>query len=107
MPIPSVAYRKLYDNFLDNSSLTTLEKYYRGFGYNKRGPMFEEELKDLEGAYVTTLKSLHKEVEDVLPSLLHYMEEFITLHKQNAVMSEKLDVLREKMGIDPKGESNE
>ncbi len=34
----------------------------------------------------------------MLPSLLHYMEEFLDLHKQNEAVREKLDVLLVKMG---------
>lgn len=60
--------------------------------------MFEDELEDLELVYKSTIRDLHEKVEDVLPSLLYYMEEFLSIHKQNEAVREKLDVLLEKMG---------
>ena len=85
---------------LRRSSAEALRKYYGGFKYNeiKRKPMFQDELNDLEMVYKSTLVNLHKQVEACLPSLLHYMEEFLKLHKQNEEVREKLDVLYEKTG---------
>lgn len=83
------------DAYWDRPEADTLRRYYAGFKYNmiKRKPMFEEELKDLEHAYRISLKDMEKEVEVVLPYLLSYMESFVTLHKKNEAMREKLDAL--------------
>lgn len=72
--------------------------YFEGFNVGREKEMFQEELKDLELTYKATLLGLHKQVEDVLPSLLHYMEKFVTLHKQNEALREKLDTLLAKTG---------
>lgn len=73
-------------------------KYYEGFKVGKEKKMFQEELNDLEITYKATLLNTHKQVEDVLPTLLHYMEKFVTLHKKNEAVREKLDALLEKTG---------
>lgn len=72
--------------------------YFEGFNVGREKKMFQEELKDLELTYKATLLNLHKQVENVLPSLLHYMEEFVTLHKKNEAVREKLDTLLAKTG---------
>lgn len=74
------------------------QKYYEGFNVGREKTMFQDELKDLEIQYKDTLVNLHKKVEDCLPSLLYYMEEFVTLHKHNEAIREKLDALLEKLG---------
>lgn len=68
--------------------------------------MYQDELNDLEIVYKSTLVNLHKQVEDCLPSLLHYMEEFLNLHKQNEAIREKLDVLLAKTGRQPEQEGD-
>ena len=68
--------------------------------------MFEEELKDIELTYKNTLVDLQKKVEHCLPPLLHYMEEFLNLHKQNEAIREKLDGLLEKLGRETQEESD-
>ena len=86
------------------------QKYYEGFNVGREKQMFKEELKDLEIVYKTALKNYAKEVEDVLPSLLHYMEKFLVVHKQNEAIREKLDNLLEKTGRgseDNEGEEDE
>lgn len=95
------------DGYWDRSSPEALRKYYRGFKFNtiKRRPMFIEELKDLEIVYKGTLVQLHKQVEGCLPSLLHYMEEFLSLHKQNEAIREKLDGLLAKTGRESQEEN--
>lgn len=72
--------------------------YFEGFNVGREKKMFQEELMDLEITYKATLINLHKEVEEVLPSLLHYMEKFLTLHKKNEAIREKLDALLAKTG---------
>lgn len=72
--------------------------YFEGFNVGREKKMFQEELKDLEITYKATLLNTHKQVEDVLPTLLHYMEKFVTLHKKNEAVREKLDALLEKTG---------
>ena len=69
--------------------------------------MFQEELNDLEMVYKKTLVDLHQQVEHCLPSLLHFMEDFITLHKQNEAVREKLDALLAKTGRGSQEEENE
>lgn len=76
-------------------------KYYEGFKVGREKKMFEEELNDLEKSYKAVLGHIHKQVEDCLPSLLHYMEEFVTLHKQNEEVRDKLDALLAKTGREP------
>jgi hypothetical protein len=85
---------------LDRPSVESVRRYFAGFKFNiiNRRPMFQDELNDLEIVYTSTLENLHKQVEDCLPSLLHYMEEFLSLHKQNEAIREKLDVLLAKTG---------
>lgn len=78
--------------------LRVAREYYKGFNMIKRAPMYEDELKDLEHVYKSKLVHLHQEVEYILPSLLHCMEEFISLHKQNEAIREKLDLLMAKTG---------
>jgi len=68
--------------------------------------MFQEELQDLEVVYKTALKNYAKEVEETLPSLLYYMDKFLTVHKQNEVVREKLDALLQKTGREPQEESD-
>ncbi len=70
------------------------------FNVINRSPMFQDELKDLKLVYKTTLSNLHQDVVKCLPPLLHYMEQFLTLHKQNEAIREKLDVLLAKTGGD-------
>ena len=60
--------------------------------------MFKEELDALERVYLVGISQTCGEIESVLPSLLHYMEKFVDLHKDLEGVEEKLDVLREKMG---------
>jgi hypothetical protein len=73
-------------------------KYFEGFNVGRERKMFQEELKELEIAYKATLLNLHNQVENVFPSLLYYMEKFLTLHKQNEAVREKLDALLAKTG---------
>ena len=83
------------------------QKYYEGFNLGREKIMFQEELKDLEVVYKTALKNYAKEVEDVLPSLLYYMEKFLTLHKQNETIRDKLEDLMEKTGRQPQDEDGD
>jgi len=94
---------------MDRSSAKACRKYYGGFKLNmiNRRPMYKDELQDLEMVYKKTLVDLHKQVENILPSLLHYMEEFLTLHKQNEAVREKLDVLLAKLGRPAEEEGDE
>lgn len=94
---------------LDRPSVESVRRYFNGFKFNmiNRRPMFQDELNDLEIVYKSTLVNLHKQVEDCLPSLLHYMEEFLSLHKQNEAIREKLDVLLAKTGKQPEEEGEE
>lgn len=73
-------------------------KNYQEFNVGSEEIMFEEQLKDLEITYKGALIHLHKQVEDTLPPLLHYMEMFINLHKKNELVREKLDNLLAKTG---------
>lgn len=82
-------------------------KYYEGFNVGREKKMFQEELRDLEITYKAALVGLHKEVESVLPSLLYYMEEFVTLHKKNEAIREKLDALLAKTGKDSQKEEDD
>lgn len=81
-------------------------KYYQGFNFGREKTMFQDELGDLEIVYKTALKNYAKEVEDVLPSLLYYMEKFLTVHKHNEAIREKLDILLEKTGRQSQEEDN-
>ena len=85
---------------LDRPSAWSVGEYVRGFKINmiNRRPMYKDELDDLEKVYTCTLDNLGKRVEDTLPSLLYYMEEFLKIHKQNEAVREKLDVLLSKTG---------
>jgi hypothetical protein len=80
-------YKKLYEEMMKNGSAIILKP--------KRN-MYKAELDDLEVIYKATGEELQTQVEANLPYLLHYMEEFITLHKQNEVLNEKLEELLKK-----------
>lgn len=69
-----------------------------GFNTGREQTMFKEELEDLEIVYKTALKNYAKEVEEVLPSLLYFMEKFLIVHKQNEAIREKLEDLLAKTG---------
>jgi hypothetical protein len=83
---------------LDRPSVESVRRYFDGFKFNmiNRRPMYQDELNDLEMVYKKTLADLQGKVEDCLPPLLHYMQEFLTLHNHNEAIREKLDVLLEK-----------
>ncbi len=59
---------------------------------------FEEELKDLEGAYKHGLTTTMDEIKVLMPGLLNRMERFVYLHKKQEEIVEKLDTLRAKLG---------
>lgn len=80
------------------------EKYFAGFSYPKEKKMFEDQLKDLEISYKNALRSVNARMEEVLPALIHYMDEFVTLYKKNEEFDEKLERLFEKMGKKPECE---
>lgn len=89
-----------YEDFMKKHAIAAeieKRKYYEGFGVRKEKEMFEEELKDIEGAYRSSLKDIHKKVDDTLPLLLFYMEEFVCLHKANEEVNGKLVAFLEKM----------
>lgn len=88
---------KVWDDYWRKCKIDR-QKYYEGFNAARERVMFNEELKDLEIVYKTALKNYAKEVEDILPTLLHYMDKFLTVHKQNEAVREKLDTLLEKTG---------
>lgn len=97
---------KVWDRYYKNCAIDR-QKYYEGFNVGREKVMFQQELKDLETVYKTALENYAKEVEDVLPSLLHYMEKFLTLHKQNEAIRDKLEDLLEKTGRKPQEESGD
>lgn len=78
--------------------------YFEGFKVGRERQMFEEELKDLELVYKSTLNQVNKSIKNCLPSLLHYMGEFVGLHEQYEAVSEKLETLLAKNG---KGEESD
>jgi len=68
-------------------------------GFKKQeGNMYEEELKDLELAYEKTLESVNNKMDILLPSLVHYMKEFVDLYETKYAVEEKLSTLKAKMG---------
>jgi hypothetical protein len=69
--------------------------------------MYRDELMDLAAIYKKTMQDLHEDVENCLPSLLHYMEEFVRIHKMNESVREKLDVLAAKIGTASESEESE
>lgn len=87
-----------YEQRMNRATAKALREYYGGFNIYNRRPMYQEELKDLELVYKSTLNQLQKQVEDCLPSLLMYMQEFVSLHKQKEAVREKLDALLAKSG---------
>lgn len=103
-----IDYKDYEKQRLDRPSAEACRKYFGGFKFNmiNRRPMFQDELSDLEIVYKTALKNYAKEVEEVLPSLLYYMEKFLIVHKQNEAVREKLDVLLAKTGREPQEESD-
>ena len=103
-----VDYKDYQKERMDRPTAQAARRYFEGFKLNmiNRRPMYQDELNDLEMVYKKTLVDLHKQVEDCLPSHLHYMEEFITLHKQNEAVRKKLDVLLAKTGRQPQEETD-
>ena len=87
---------------LDRPSAESIRKYYSGFkGLRmKDDPIFKDELDDLEGVYTSTLRAVNSRINDILPSLLYYMGEFVELHNQSGEIAEKLDNMRAKLGLD-------
>lgn len=85
---------------LDRSSAYQWKSYYGGLNatWKPKESMYQDELEDLEKVYLSTMKHVEQEISNVLPDLLAYMQEFISLHNQHDAISEKLDVLTEKMG---------
>lgn len=69
--------------------------------------MFQQELKDLETVYITALENYEKEIEEILPSHLYYMEKFLTLKKQSEAICDKLEDLLEKTGRQPQEEDGD
>jgi hypothetical protein len=104
-----VDYKDYNKQRLDRPSAESVRRYFDGFKFNmiNRRPMYQDELNDLEMVYKKTLVDLHEQVEQCLPSLLHYMEQFLTLHKQNEAIREKLDVLLAKTGRQTSEESED
>lgn len=97
---------KVWDRYYKNCEIDR-QKYFEGFNVGREKQMFQQELKDLETVYKTALDNYAKEVEDVLPTLLYYMEKFLTLHKQNEAISDKLEDLLEKTGRKPQDEDGD
>lgn len=97
---------KIWARYYRNEAVER-QKYFEGFNVGREKKMFKEELNDLETVYKTALENYAKEIEDVLPSLLHYMERFLKVHKQNEAISEKLEVLLAKTGRQPQDEDGD
>ncbi len=91
-------YRDVFECYWDSPSPKTVRRYYQGFNRNKRNHMFADELKDLEVIYRKKEEQIVKEVTECLPYLIHYMDKFVTLHKQNEDLRDKLECLLEKTG---------
>ncbi len=85
---------------LDRSTVRTWKKYYGGLNKNWKPEMgmYKDELEDLEKVYVNTMKSIEGEIRNATPDVLSWMQEFVSLHNQYDAVSEKLEVLQEKMG---------
>jgi hypothetical protein len=83
------------------------QKYYEGFKVRKEKRMFQEELKDLESVYRTTLESVEEKLIDIRPFFLYYMEQYLELNRQKRTISEKLEELLEKLGRKPEGENGQ
>lgn len=92
---------------MDRPSPEGIRAYLRGFKHKRKKPMFVDELKDLEIVYKSSLDSIQREVEETLPSLLHYMEKFLELHKQNEAIAEKLEILNAKTGKNSEDEEGD
>lgn len=81
--------------------------YYEGFNVGREKQMFQEELKDLETVYKSALKNTAQDIEEILPSLLHYMEKFVNANKQSEAIREKLFALLAKTGREPQEETGD
>lgn len=88
---------KVWDRYYKNAAIDR-QKYYEGFNVGREKVMFQQELKDLETVYRSALDNYEKELEEILPSHLYYMEKFLTLKKQSEAISDKLEDLLEKTG---------
>lgn len=78
--------------------------YYEGFKPAKERVMFKEEIEDIENVYQSVLNSTNDALEDMLPTILHYMEEFVNLHAKRDAVGEKLATLKIKLGKDKPSE---
>jgi predicted GTPase len=90
---------KDYDKIrLNRASPYTWRQYFGGINKINRKPMYKDELQDLENVYKHTLHNIQAQERNVMPSLLHYLKEFLELHEQKEAVNEKLDVLLQKLG---------
>ena len=94
-----VITREDYENYKasrwDRPSAEKIRLYYGGF--NKGKTMFDDEMKDLAMVYKSAIVDIHKKLDSSLPSLLHYMKEFVELHEQKEDVEERLENLMAKL----------
>lgn len=103
------AYRKgfkTWDRYYKQCEIDR-QKYYEGFNVGREKQMFQEELQDLETVYKSALKNTAQDIEEILPSLLHYMEKFVNANKQSEAIREKLFALLAKTGREPQEETGD
>ena len=100
MPSQQEVFRDIKKAYRRYRMLDEVEhrKYYQGFRVGREKKMFEEELEDIENTYKSIIKELNMDMEVCLHPLIHYMEEFVNLHKKKDVFQEKLDALSAKTG---------
>lgn len=83
------------------------QAYYEGFKPGREKVMFEQEIDDIEKVYEKIVKDVDESIEDILPSLLHYMELFVQMHAKKDSVAEKLATLKVKLGKDKKEEKED
>lgn len=96
---------KYMDDYLKNIESETWKKYCQGFNTESHpeNPMYKRELEELEDIYKSTLKSVKRDMEDIMPELLDVLERFFSIGNQEKLLNEKLDLLLFKLGKNEEG----
>ena len=98
--IDTKALQEYAKNFYDRPSPEIIRKYYKGFNKMTYDHILKDEIAELEKVYDDSLIDMRKKVDKILPTLLHYMREFVELYDAIVAIEEKIEVLDAKLGRD-------
>lgn len=71
----------------------------------RKPQMFDDEMKDLAMVYKSGIEQASQQLSNVMPNLVHFMQQFIELYETKECMEEKLENLIDK--INPQGDEDE